>query len=125
MANLWNGTGVDSWLGVFNYSSPITASYDWIRYTAEVNDVDDDLVENNSDKISINPNPAVSVTTIGMPIRDKNVNLYIYNVLGQKVYECNVLAGDPSISLDVEALGTGVFLVVSEGLPTKKLMVVK
>ena len=33
MLNLWPGTGVDSWLGPFNYSGQLTATYDWARYT--------------------------------------------------------------------------------------------
>jgi endo-1,3-1,4-beta-glycanase ExoK len=32
MANLWPGTGVDSWLGPFSYSGPLTAQYQWIQY---------------------------------------------------------------------------------------------
>lgn len=32
MVNLWPGIGVDSWLGPFNYTSPLTASYDWVKY---------------------------------------------------------------------------------------------
>jgi endo-1,3-1,4-beta-glycanase ExoK len=33
MANMWAGTGVDSWLGPFTYpGTPITAKYDWIQY---------------------------------------------------------------------------------------------
>lgn len=31
-ANIWNGTGVDSWLGPFSYSAPLNALYDWITY---------------------------------------------------------------------------------------------
>lgn len=33
MVNLWPGTGVDSWLGRFNYSGQRTATYDWVKYT--------------------------------------------------------------------------------------------
>ncbi|HEU4322325.1 MAG TPA: family 16 glycosylhydrolase [Roseiflexaceae bacterium] len=33
MMNLWPGVGVDSWLGPFNYSGPLTAQFDWVRYT--------------------------------------------------------------------------------------------
>jgi hypothetical protein len=34
MANLWATVGADGWAGPFNYSGkPITAQYDWIRYT--------------------------------------------------------------------------------------------
>jgi beta-glucanase (GH16 family) len=33
MTNLWPGTGVDSWLGPFTYSGPLTARYDSISYT--------------------------------------------------------------------------------------------
>jgi endo-1,3-1,4-beta-glycanase ExoK len=32
MMNLWPGTGVDSWLGPFTYTGPITAQYDSIQY---------------------------------------------------------------------------------------------
>ncbi len=32
MMNLWPGTGVDSWLGPFTYSGPITAQYDSVQY---------------------------------------------------------------------------------------------
>jgi endo-1,3-1,4-beta-glycanase ExoK len=32
MMNLWPGTGVDSWLGPFTYTSPITAQYDSVQY---------------------------------------------------------------------------------------------
>ena len=33
MANMWAGTGVDSWLGPFTYpGTPIYAKYDWIQY---------------------------------------------------------------------------------------------
>lgn len=33
MMNLWPGTGVDGWLGPFNYSGQRTATYDWVKYT--------------------------------------------------------------------------------------------
>lgn len=33
MMNLWNGTGVDSWLGPYDGASPITAEYEWMKYT--------------------------------------------------------------------------------------------
>ncbi len=32
MANLWPGTGVDSWLGPFSYTGPRYAQYEWIQY---------------------------------------------------------------------------------------------
>jgi|GEM_PF-542913 len=31
--NLWPGTGVDNWLGKFEYRAPLIAEYDWIKYT--------------------------------------------------------------------------------------------
>lgn len=33
--NTWNGTGVDSWLGAYDGTTPITAEYQWVRFTAE------------------------------------------------------------------------------------------
>lgn len=33
MMNIWNGTGVDSWLNRYNGVAPLTAQYDWISYT--------------------------------------------------------------------------------------------
>ncbi|MFB2126348.1 family 16 glycosylhydrolase [Bacillus subtilis] len=33
MMNLWNGTGVDEWLGSYNGVNPLYAHYDWVRYT--------------------------------------------------------------------------------------------
>jgi hypothetical protein len=33
MMNLWNGIGVDGWLGPFSYSAPLSASYDSVTYT--------------------------------------------------------------------------------------------
>ena len=33
MMNLWNGTGVDSWLGSYSYSGPLYASYDSASYS--------------------------------------------------------------------------------------------
>jgi beta-glucanase (GH16 family) len=33
MMNLWPGTGVDDWLGPFNYTGSLTATYDWVKYT--------------------------------------------------------------------------------------------
>ncbi len=33
MMNLWNGTGVDGWLGRFSYAGPLQASYDEVSYT--------------------------------------------------------------------------------------------
>ena len=32
MVNLWPGIGVDSWLGPFSYTGPLTAQYKWIQY---------------------------------------------------------------------------------------------
>ncbi len=32
MMNLWNGIGVDSWLGPFTYAGPYTATYDYASY---------------------------------------------------------------------------------------------
>lgn len=34
MMNLWNGTGVDSWLGAYNGADPLYAYYDWVKYTS-------------------------------------------------------------------------------------------
>lgn len=34
MMNLWNGTGVDAWLGSYNGANPIYAYYDWVKYTS-------------------------------------------------------------------------------------------
>jgi beta-glucanase (GH16 family) len=33
MMNLWNGIGVDGWLGSFSYTGPLYASYDYVTYT--------------------------------------------------------------------------------------------
>ncbi|WP_233184388.1 beta-glucanase [Paenibacillus sonchi] len=33
MMNLWNGTGVNSWLGSYNGANPLYAYYDWLKYT--------------------------------------------------------------------------------------------
>ena len=35
MMNVWNGIGVDSWLGTFDGTTPLTAEYQWARFTAE------------------------------------------------------------------------------------------
>jgi beta-glucanase (GH16 family) len=29
--NIWNGTGIDAYLGPFNYTVPLEASYDWVK----------------------------------------------------------------------------------------------
>ncbi len=34
MMNVWPGTGVDEWLGVFNKRVPLTAEYEWASYTS-------------------------------------------------------------------------------------------
>lgn len=34
MMNLWNGKGVDSWLGSYNGANPLYAYYDWVKYTS-------------------------------------------------------------------------------------------
>lgn len=33
MMNVWNGTGVDSWLGAYDGTTPLTAEYVWATYT--------------------------------------------------------------------------------------------
>lgn len=35
MMNLWPGTGVDSWLGPYNGTVPLSAQYDWVRFTPQ------------------------------------------------------------------------------------------
>ena len=35
MMNAWNGIGVDSWLKAFDGTVPLTAEYEWARFTAE------------------------------------------------------------------------------------------
>ncbi len=35
MMNVWNGKGVDSWLGKYDGTTPLTAEYQWARFTAE------------------------------------------------------------------------------------------
>ena len=35
MMNAWNGIGVDSWLKAFDGTTPLTAEYEWARFTAE------------------------------------------------------------------------------------------
>lgn len=34
MANIWNGIGVDGWLGAYNGANPLYAYYDFIKYTS-------------------------------------------------------------------------------------------
>lgn len=34
MMNIWNGIGVDSWLGAYNGANPLHAEYDWVKYTS-------------------------------------------------------------------------------------------
>lgn len=34
MMNIWNGTGVDSWLGSYNGANPLYAYYDWVKFTS-------------------------------------------------------------------------------------------
>ncbi|AFH62447.2 beta-glucanase [Paenibacillus caseinilyticus] len=34
MMNLWNGTGVDDWLGRYDGKNPLAAYYDWVKYTS-------------------------------------------------------------------------------------------
>jgi len=34
MMNIWNGKGVDDWLGSYNGANPLYAEYDWVRYTS-------------------------------------------------------------------------------------------
>ncbi|WP_159886775.1 beta-glucanase [Paenibacillus puerhi] len=34
MMNIWNGTGVDGWLGAYNGANPLYAEYDWVKYTS-------------------------------------------------------------------------------------------
>lgn len=33
MMNLWNGIGVDEWLGAYDGTSPLTAKYEWMKFT--------------------------------------------------------------------------------------------
>jgi len=33
MMNIWPGIGVDSWLGPFTYTGPLSQQVDWVRYT--------------------------------------------------------------------------------------------
>jgi endo-1,3-1,4-beta-glycanase ExoK len=33
MVNFWPGIGVDGWLGPFTYTGPLSAQYDWLKYT--------------------------------------------------------------------------------------------
>ena len=35
MMNTWNGIGVDGWLGKYDGTVPLTAEYQWARFTAE------------------------------------------------------------------------------------------
>ena len=35
MMNAWNGKGVDGWLGHFDGTTPLTAEYQWARFTAK------------------------------------------------------------------------------------------
>lgn len=35
MMNVWNGKGVDSWLGKYDGKTPLTAEYQWARFKAE------------------------------------------------------------------------------------------
>jgi beta-glucanase (GH16 family) len=33
MVNFWPGIGVDGWLGPFTYTGPLSAQYEWLKYT--------------------------------------------------------------------------------------------
>ena len=35
MMNVWNGIGVDDWIGAYDGTTPLTAEYQWVRFTAE------------------------------------------------------------------------------------------
>lgn len=48
MMNVWNGTGVDEWLGHYNGVAPLTAQYDWISYTAPESGSNNNSNNNNN-----------------------------------------------------------------------------
>jgi endo-1,3-1,4-beta-glycanase ExoK len=48
MLSLWNGIGVDGWMGAFNYSGPLNAYYDYFSYTPAGGSVGIRVVKNRS-----------------------------------------------------------------------------
>jgi hypothetical protein len=83
-------------------------------------------------QVSVFPNPFNSRTTIALdlPAYSREVNLVVYNVLGQQVFRTtlNNVSVHTSYSLDASAFSSGIYLLhvsTSSLTATRKLMVLK
>jgi len=87
-------------------------------------------IEMNNDNLSIYPNPSNGVFTMelsGTAKESKSASLYIYNMLGEKVFERQV-SGATKLSLDASALPEGTYfvkLVSDKGYADKKITIQK
>jgi hypothetical protein len=74
----------------------------------------------------IYPNPTQATVTIQVPYANNNLQIVVYNVLGQKVIEKNIAVDIKfNATLDVSSIANGVYLVViqTDGKPyTQKLI---
>ena len=63
-------------------------------------------------ELKVYPNPATTQTTITYMQLNKESQLQIYNMLGQKVYEEKLSKGSSQITIDTRAYKKGLYKVV-------------
>ena len=98
IANLWPGTSwLDGWAGHFNYTSPVTVQYDWIKYTPTSATTATTPTTSSTQTVPVNqpiavPNPFSSDGVwIAYPSGTNNngscpdVAVKIYNISGEMV----------------------------------------
>ena len=85
------------------------------------------VVENQSQEISLYPNPANSYITIDIPATYNKSTLHIMNTQGQLVYSQIVVAGVQNIQLDNIANGLYMVTIQADGkrVYTYKIVVEK
>lgn len=84
----------------------------------------------NVSNFNMYPNPASGETNIAFTLKqDKDVNLEVYNMLGEKVYSAEqgtMVTGNHMINVNTSSLHVGVYFVrfaTTDGTITRKLVI--
>ncbi len=104
---LTNGIKIKNVASVF-YDNEYAGTTNAVYCTVAINGIDE--FNNEDDKFKIYPNPFNREVTLGYDFKEGDV-ISVYNTNGQVVYHCNVNETTSNKSIDLDSLGSGIYVV--------------